>query len=129
MSNTTDEITSLVRNTLALADGDEVRPEHLLFYDLDFTSIDMVDLLFRIEEELGVTINEQTILELARGDMAAEEFSVDGVCTPAGRERLMELLPDTPPDVFPESIHTQTFPRYCTVGALARLVDMRSAAG
>ena len=37
--------------------------------------------------------------------------------------QLMAMLDDTPANVFPERIHIQSLPRYCTVGALVRLVD------
>jgi acyl carrier protein len=123
MSDTTLVIAALVREVLTLPEDAPIAPEQLLFYDLEFTSLDMVDLLFRIEEELGVEITEGTISELARGEMPEQEFCVDGVLTPAGRSRILELLGDAPASVFPERVHVQTLPRYCTIAALARLVD------
>jgi acyl carrier protein len=119
---TFDSVAALVRETLSLGDV-AVRPEQLLFYDLEFTSLDLLDLLFRIEEQLGVPIPEGTIYRLARGDMPEDQFAEKGYLTPAGRERLMALLSDSPPTIFPERIHAQALPRYVTVGALVRLVD------
>ena len=117
-----DAVTALVRETLSLGNVD-VRPEQLLFYDLELTSLDLLDLLFRIEETLGVAIPEGTIYRHARGDVPEEQFAEKGYLTPLGRERLMALLSDSPPTIFPERIHVQTLPRYITVGALVRLVD------
>jgi len=125
---TLDEVTALVRETLALADDEAVGAEQLVFYDLNFTSMDMLDLLFRLEEHFRIQIPEGTIYHLARGDLAEEEFARDAVLTEAGRERLMRLLYDTPPQIFPERIHATTLPRYCTVGAFARLVEHKLAA-
>lgn len=119
---TFDSIVSLVRETLSLGDV-EIRPEQLLFYDLEFTSLDLLDLLFRIEETLGIHVAEGTIYRLARGDTPDEQFADKGYLTPLGRDRLMALLDDTPRQVFPERIHTQSLPRYVTVGAIVRLVD------
>ncbi len=119
---TFDAVAALVRETLSLG-AVEIRPEQLLFYDLEFTSLDLLDLLFRIEETLGVHVAEGTIYRLARGDTADEQFADKGYLTPLGRERLMVLLADTPREVFPERIHTQSLPRYVTVGAIVRLVD------
>jgi acyl carrier protein len=116
-------VAAAVRTTLGLRDNEPIRPDQLLFYDLAFTSMDMLDLLFRMEEHFNILIPEGTLYELAKGDLAENEFACDGVLTAAGRERLMALLHDSPPEIFPERIHVKTFPRYCTVGAIVRLVE------
>ncbi|HEX7997895.1 MAG TPA: acyl carrier protein [Pyrinomonadaceae bacterium] len=130
MSNqdTFAEVSTLVRQTLALPDDEPIRPEQLLFYDLSFTSLDMLDLLFRVEQHFNISIPEGTIYKLARGDMQDSEFAEDSVLTAAGRERLIALLQDSPPQIFPARIHTTTLPRYCTVGAIVRLVEHKLAA-
>lgn len=122
---TVDVVRGLVRETLALPPEVEVRAGQLLFYDLGFTSMDLLDLLFRAEERFGVAIPEGTLLRLAQGELAEGDFARDGQLTPLGRERLMALMHDSPPAVFPERIHVSTLPRYCTVAAVARLVDAR----
>jgi len=119
---TFEALAGLIRETLSLGDV-EIRAEQLLFYDLEFTSLDLLDLLFRIEETLGIAVPEGTIYRLARGDVPEELFAEKGYLTGEGRARLMALLDDTPASVFPERIHVQSLPRYCTVGALARLLD------
>ena len=40
----------LVRQTLALPESEPIQPQQLFFYDLGFTSMDLLDLLFRIEQ-------------------------------------------------------------------------------
>ena len=120
--STFDSVAALVRETLSLGEV-AIRPEQLLFYDLEFTSLDLLDLLFRIEETLGTQIAEGTIYRLARGDTPDEQFADKGYLTPLGRERLMALLADSPATIFPERIHTQSLPCYVTVGAIVRLVD------
>jgi acyl carrier protein len=117
------EVAALVRQTLALADDEPIRAEQLFFYDLSFTSMDLLDLLFRVEQRFQIRIPEGTIYSLARGEMDDGEFAENAVLTPAGRERLMALLYDSPPQLFPTRIHVTTLPRYCTVGAIVRLVD------
>ena len=125
-TETTDtfrQVADLVRKTLALPEGEPVEPQQLFFYDLGFTSMDLLDLLFRIEEHFRISIPEGTIYHLARGEMAESEFAHDGVLSVAGRERLMDLLHDTPSEIFPARIHASTLPRYCSVAAFVRLVD------
>jgi acyl carrier protein len=117
-----DAVAALVRETLSLGDV-EIRADQLLFYDLELTSLDLLDLLFRVEETLGVAIPEGTIYRLARGEVPEEQFAEKGYLTPLGREKLMALLSDSPASIFPEKIHVQALPRYITVGALVRLVD------
>jgi acyl carrier protein len=129
MTTTFDRLAALVRDTLSLGDDQEVRSEQLLFYDLGFTSLDLLDLLYRIEDKFGIVVAEGTIYQLARGDLDDAAFAEKNVLTPAGRERLMALLHDTPHAVFPERIETAALPRFCTVGALARLLDHLEAKG
>jgi acyl carrier protein len=125
MSNngTFEEVAALVRQTLALSDDEPITSEQLCFYDLSFTSMDLLDLLFRVEQRFQIRIPEGTIYGLARGEMDDAEFAEDAVLTAAGRKRLMALLYDSPPQLFPERIHVTTLPRYCTVGAIVRLVE------
>lgn len=122
-------VIAAVRETLALGGDEEITVGQLLFYDLEFSSMDLLDLLFRVEQRFDITIAEGTLYRLARGELAEEAFAADGVLTGLGRERLMALLDDTPAEVFPERIHAATLPRYCTVGAIARLVEHRLGQG
>lgn len=125
--DTSAELAALVRQTLALPESEPIQPQQLFFYDLGFTSMDLLDLLFRIEQHFQIEIPEGTIYHLARGDLSETEFADDGVLTEAGRERLMTLLYDTPRQLFPARIHATTLPRFCTVGAITRLVDHKLA--
>ena len=125
--DTSAEVAILVRQTLALPEGEPISSQQLFFYDLGFTSMDLLDLLFRVEQHFQIEIPEGTIYQLARGDLAEEQFAEDGVLTETGRQRLMALLYDTPPELFPARIHATTLPRFCTVGAITRLVDHKLA--
>ena len=125
--DTLAEVAALVRQTLALPDTEPIGQEQLFFYDLGFTSMDLLDLLFRLEQHFQIEIPEGTIYHLARGDLEESRFAEDAVLTEAGRLRLMELLYDTPRELFPPRIHATTLPRFCTVGAIVRLVDHKLA--
>ena|SRR5688572_50556 len=127
MKATFDQVAMLVRKTLALPESEPIAPQQLLFYDLGFTSMDLLDLLFRIEQHFQIRIPEGTICQLARGEMLESDFAQAGVLSEAGRRRLMELLHDSPAEIFPERIHASTLPRYCTVAAFIRLVEHKLA--
>ena len=124
---TVDEVAGVVREVLGLGPDAPVRPDQLLFYDLAFTSLDLLDLIFRLEQRYAITIPEGTLARLARGELDEAAFAVHGHLTPTGRARLVALLHDSPPAIFPEKIHVQSLPRYCTVAAFARLVDHKLA--
>ena len=127
MEATFDQVAMLVRKTLALPESEPIAPQQLLFYDLGFTSMDLLDLLFRIEQHFQIRIPEGTIYQLARGEMLESYFAQAGVLSEAGRLRLMQLLHDSPAEIFPERIHASTLPRYCTVAAFVRLVEHKLA--
>jgi len=127
--DTFEQVAALTRTTLALQESEPIEPQQLFFYDLGFTSMDLLDLLFRIEQHFQISIPEGTIYQLARGEMPESEFATDGVLSEPGRQRLMAMLYDTPPEIFPARIHATTLPRYCTVGAFVRLVDHKLGTG
>ena len=125
--NIFEQVAVLVRTTLALPETEPIEPQQLFFYDLGFTSMDLLDLLFRIEQHFEISIPEGTIYHLARGEMPEGEFAEDAVLSEAGRQRVLAMLYDTPSEIFPTRIHATTLPRYCTVGAFVRLVDHKLA--
>src|SRR3954464_15486153 len=118
-TSTFEGVAALVRATQALPPARRVRPAHLFFYDLAFSSMDLLDLLFRIEDHFGVTIAEGTLYRLARGALPDAAFADGRTLTPLARERLMALLSDTPAAIFPDRIATDGLPRFATVGAIA----------
>jgi acyl carrier protein len=128
-ADTFEQVAALVRKTLALPETEPIEPKQLFFYDLGFTSMDLLDLLFRIEQHFSISIPEGTIYHLARGEMPESEFAEDGVLSEAGRQRLIALLRDSPPEIFPARIHATTLPRYCTVADFVRLVDHKLMTG
>ena len=128
-TSTFDQVAALVRATQALPADRVIRPDQLLFYDLAFSSMDLLDLLFRVEDHFGVAIAEGTLYRLARGDLPDAAFADGGTLTPLGRERLMALLSDSPAAIFPERIATDGLPRFATVGAIGRLIDHLRAQG
>lgn len=122
-----DGVIELVRETLALDDATPVRPEQLLFFDLQLSSMDFLDLLFRVEERFGVRIPEGTLRGFAQGELSDDAFAQEGALTPLGRERLMALLADAPLELFLARISTQVLYCFCIVAAVARLVEHRRA--
>ncbi len=81
-------------------DAGEVRLESRLFGDLEAESIDLLDIVFRLEREFKVQIPRGRIIEDARGDLSEAEFEHKGVLTEAGLKRLREYLSEVPAENF-----------------------------
>src|SRR5437899_5731795 len=104
--STLNVVIGMIRDSLSPSgrDRETISSDTLLFYQLAFTSMDLLDLLFRIEQHFDIAIPEGTLYGLARGAMPDGEFATDGVLPAAGRARLIALLHDTPAAVFQQRI-------------------------
>jgi len=118
-----EKVIESLKETKDYDEDEKVGNKDLLFYDHDFTSMDMLDFLFRIENFFDIRIQEGTIEKLVRDNVPEGDFAVDGNLTAKGRQKLMEFLHDTPENIFPDKIHISSLPRYCTVDSIARLVE------
>ncbi|MFD3536174.1 acyl carrier protein [Streptomyces sp. NPDC058664] len=88
---------SIVQEAVADALGidiEEVVPEATLLGDLDAESIDLLDVLFRIEKAADVKIKVSDIAELLQGGIPDEEFAdEDDIINEAGLAQLKKSLP------------------------------------
>jgi acyl carrier protein len=111
-----------IRRLLGLDERTPIRPEQMLLDELGLDSLDLVQLIYQLERRFSIEISEGTLLRVARADLPVEAIVDDIYLTPVGRERVIALLHDTPPERFPEAIHHSTVPLYATAGAFARIV-------
>jgi acyl carrier protein len=98
MTVTDDRIVDVVRTAVAEAmfvDKDDVQPGTRILGDLGAESIDLLDILFRIERESGVKADIGDLSLHFQGDLPDEQFyDARGVVTPAGLNRLRESVPN-----------------------------------
>jgi acyl carrier protein len=74
---TNEEIREAVRTSVAEALGveeDEATPAATLMDELGAESIDLLDILFRIERSIGVKIQAADLSEYVQGGIPDEEF-------------------------------------------------------
>jgi len=130
---TNDEILAKVRTLLVDAlsvDDDEVTPAARLNADLGAESIDMLDIVFRLEREfrLGkIDRNELFPESIFAGDA---EFVEDGVVTPKGLDYLREKLPyadQSKIDAFAKSPKLDQIGDLFTVDLIVRFVAKKLA--
>ena len=86
-------VASAVADALG-AEPEEVTSDATLLDDLGAESIDLLDILFRIERSLGVKITAGELAEYVQGGIADDEFGdADEVITPLGLAQLARVMP------------------------------------
>jgi acyl carrier protein len=89
----TGEVTEAVAEAVGLDVGD-VTGDSTLLGDLGAESIDLLDILFRLERVLGVKITAGELAEYVQGGISDEDFGdADEVITPAGLAQLSRVMP------------------------------------
>jgi acyl carrier protein len=115
-----------VRMCIAQALGidlEEVVPHAILFDDLGAESLDLLDIVFRLEKSFGIQIPRGGIQQnvLSREGLKEEDLVKDGVLTPLGRERLKREMPEVDPSRIPEGFRAEDIPTLFTVQTFINL--------
>jgi acyl carrier protein len=109
--------------------SDEVKPETTLMDDLGAESIDLLDILFRLERKLGVKVKAADIAAYVQGDIPEGEFGGDdGKVTPAALAQLKKIMPQIDFDDLNGQLETDKVMMLFSVENLADLVSARAAA-
>jgi acyl carrier protein len=100
-------------------DDDEVTPEAVLFDDLGAESLDLLDIVFRLEKEFGIKIPRggiQADALAAEGEaLKDEDLVVDGVLTPLGIEKMKASMPEVDPSRITEGFRADDIATLFTV--------------
>src|ERR1700677_1669320 len=95
------DVDSSVKEAVVVAlalDEDEVTPDSTLMDDLGAESIDLLDILFRIQKSTGVKIEASDLGDYMQGGIPDDEFSDDDqVITAVGAAQLHKVMPQTDP--------------------------------
>jgi acyl carrier protein len=94
-----DEIFKKVQGVLVDAlgvDEEEVLPGAVLFDDLGAESLDLLDVVFRLEKTFGIKVPRGGIQQdiMAAEGIKEEDVVVDGALTALGAEKLSERMPE-----------------------------------
>lgn len=100
---------------------DTVRIDSNLFDDLGADSLDLLDIVFALENQFEIEITRGALEQAARGDMSDDDFAPGGVVSAAGLDRLRALLPESAARIHPGLLPRQ-IPTLFTVGTFARIV-------
>ncbi|MEU1263512.1 acyl carrier protein [Streptomyces cellulosae] len=125
MSYDGNDFGSIVQEAVADAlgiDPEEVVPDATLLGDLDAESIDLLDVLFRIEKASGVKIKVSDMAELLQGGIPDEEFADENdVINEVGLAQLKKSLPQID---MAELAGTLTADEVLTLFTVRNLTDM-----
>jgi len=127
------KICEKVRMCIAQAlgiDVEEVVPDAILFDDLGAESLDLLDIVFRLEKTFGIQIPRGGIQSsvIASEGVKEEDLVKDGVLTPFGRERLKKEMPEVNPDRIPEGFRAEDIATLFTVQTFINLTKRHLAA-
>lgn len=129
---TDSKIYSAVETAVAEAlglDEDEVTPDATLLDELGAESIDLLDILFRLERSLGVKIQASDLGEHVQGGIPDEEFGDENeIITPKGMEQLKKVMPQLRDMDVDGKLEADKVMSYFTVQNLTDLVEARAAA-
>jgi acyl carrier protein len=108
-------------------DAEKVKPKASLINDLGAESIDILDIIFRLERGFSVKIPRGKIVEQARGSLSEAEFETAGIITEAGVARLKVFLNEVPPERFTNPQRYAEIPKLFTTETFCKLVLRQKA--
>jgi acyl carrier protein len=100
----------------------QVKLEASLIDDLGAESIDILDIVFRLERAFKVKIPRGKIIEEARGDLSEAEFDRGGIVTDAGLARLKSFLSEVPAERFNAPLKVADIPRLFTTETFCKMI-------
>ncbi|MEM1109127.1 MAG: phosphopantetheine-binding protein [Planctomycetota bacterium] len=121
---TYDEVYEKVQSVLEDAlgvDEDEVSKEATLVGDLGAESIDFLDIVFRLEKEFDLKIDQSELFP--ENVLTDPTYVVDGKVTDEGMATLRERLPHANLDEFDGNRDVEEFSNVFTVDAVVKFVQ------
>ncbi|NOU31832.1 MAG: hypothetical protein HOO96_28345 [Polyangiaceae bacterium] len=128
-----DTVTSAIAESLAVP-KEAIRPESRLIDDLGADSLDFVDIVFTLDQRLGIRVRETEFNFLTRLDFSSPEVMQNGFLTAAVVDRLATWLPalEALPDrgaVTPRALFSLITVESICIVADRKLTEMAAAGG
>ncbi len=110
-------------------DADEVDANSCLFDDLGAESLDLLDIVFRLEKTFGIKIPRGGVQQdvLAAEGVKEEDVIVDGALTKLGAEMLREKMSEISPEKIHEGFRIDDIPTLFTVQTFVNIVKKQLA--
>jgi acyl carrier protein len=116
-------VAKVLMETLS-AEETDIIPSATLFRDLGAESIDLLDIVFRLEREFGISIDRDELFpeSIFQGD---PHLVQDGVLTDGGMAKLRAALPNADFSGFERDRRASGVPDLLTVGQVANFIDWK----
>jgi acyl carrier protein len=128
-SGTEDEVVERVARRVAevlALSPEEVKPGSRLMTDLGADSLDLVELMFLLEQEFGIRLTREDLSLSAQLGLPEEQLRTGEVLTPRAVELLRSRFPGAG-DVIHEGVTRRELAALLTVEEIARSVRSRLA--
>jgi acyl carrier protein len=104
-----------------------------LINDLGADSLDLLDLVFSLEQAFGIEITRGEIEKRVRASIPEDEFEHEGVLTEKAKDALKAQLPEVGPEKFDGPLRAADIVKLLTVHVFLRIVieklEAKHAAG
>ena len=90
--------------------------------DLGADSLDLLDLVFQLEQRFKIRISPRDIERRAQKELGENPLEVKGVYTPEAIEQLRKAMPEVPRGELSEGLRSADLPRSFRVVTFVRLV-------
>ncbi len=127
MDDVVARVSKRVAEVLALSPS-QVKPESRLMTDLGADSLDLVELMFLLEQEFGIRLRREDLSLSAQLGLPEEELRTGEVLTPRALGLLRERFPAAS-DVLHEGATRRDLASLLTVEEIARSISARLEKG
>jgi len=105
-------------------ESEEVEPNSVLFDDLGAESLDLLDIVFRLEKTFDIKIPRGGIQQdmLVAEGIKEEDVVVDGALTALGAEKLRERMSEVDKEKIHEGFRIDDIPTLFTVQTFVNIV-------
>jgi acyl carrier protein len=104
-------------------DPSTIRERDSIINDLGADSLDLLDLVFHLEQRFKVRITPRGIEKAAQERLGGARVEIDGVYTPEALTELRKALPDVPVEELHDGLRTADLPRTFRVATFVNLVS------
>ncbi len=102
---------------------ESIQPEHKIIDDLGADSLDLLDLIFRLEQSFDIRISPGDIERRAREELGDKPLEINGAYTPEALAQLRQALPEVPAAELQEGLMTNQLPRLFRVATFVNIVS------
>jgi len=110
-------------------DAEEVKPDSVLFDDLGAESLDLLDIVFRLEKAFGIKIPRGGVQQdlLAAEGIKEQDVIVDGALTELGAQKLRERMTEVKAEKIKVGFRVDDVATLFTVQTFVNIVKQQLA--